>query len=74
MRTWKFNASGTPQVVHDQLTAYVDIPPHVKKAFLTLIDYAMLPNINASNYQLTSSGSVGGPEYQQTMTCTHEYK
>ncbi len=74
MRTWKFNASGTPQQVFDQLTAYTDIPPHVKVAFQSLINYAMLPKINATNYQLTSSGAVGGPEYQQTMTCVHEYK
>lgn len=74
VRTWQFNASGVPAQVLDQLNAYTDIPPHVKVAFRGLIEYAMLPKINAQNYQLKSSGTVGGPEYQQTMTCTHEYK
>lgn len=74
VRTWQFNASGKPSLVLAQLTAYTNIPPHVKVAFQGLIKYAMLPAIAATEYQITSSGTVGGPEYAQTMTCTHEYK
>lgn len=73
MRTWQFNATGTPQDVILQLQAYPDIPPHVKNAFLGMIRYAILPKIMAKEYTITSNGTVGG-EYAQTITCTHEYK
>lgn len=73
MRTWQFNASGTPQQVLDQLNAYEQIPPHVKVALRSLINYAMLPAINAQEFQLKSSGTVGG-EYSQTLQIANEYR
>jgi hypothetical protein len=73
MRTWQFNATGTPQAVLSQLTAYADIPPHVKVAFIGMVQYAMLPKIAAKTYTITSSGTVGG-EYSQSITAYHDYK
>lgn len=74
MKTWEFNATGTPAEVLSQLNAYTEIPPHIKTAFKGIIAYSMLPKIAATFYELTSSGTVGGPEYSQTYTTTHNYK